>query len=350
MSLRLTFVFVFLVAYCSTPVFRLLAKRFNILDAPGKRKVHRVPVPLLGGLAVYLGILAGFIINFHYLQFLSGVIIGATIILVVGLIDDIRGLSAQIRLVAQVAAAVVVISFGDRLSFLPNTLWGNITEIILTLIWIVGITNAVNYLDGIDGLAAGMSAISAFFFSVISDQYAISSICIVLMASCLGFLPHNLKKNRLREDKIFLGDAGSTLIGFSLACIAIVGNWATDNIVKVTVPVLILGIPIFDMVFTTIMRIREEKISTVLDWLRYGGKDHFHHRLVSLGLIQPEAVLFIYLVNVTLGVSAIMVSNESAIVGILSILQATIIFTAIAVLMVVGRRRRSGWTRDRLNQ
>lgn len=154
------------------------------------------------------------------------------------------------------------------------------------------------------------------------------------MASCLGFLPRNFKKS-----KIFLGDAGSTFIGFTLAGIAIIGNWAEDNIVRLTVPILILGVPIFDMVFTTIMRIKEKKISTIIEWLKYGGKDHFHHRLIDLGLHPQRALLFIYFINLSFGISAIMVSNEKVIVGLLSILQASIIFAGIAVLMLIGKKR-----------
>jgi len=334
----LFFLFSFLIAYFSTPLFLKLALKFNILDIPGRRKVHKEPTPLLGGVAVYIGVILGLAFNFANLRFLLGIVIGATIILIIGLIDDIRGLSAQLRLIGQSLAALIIISFGVRLSFLPNNLWGNIGEIILTLIWIIGITNALNYLDGIDGLAAGTAAISALFFSIISyqtNQPGIGLAGLVLMASCLGYLPHNFKKV-----KIFLGDAGSTFIGFTLAVIAVIGNWAEDNVIKLAVPILILGVPIFDMIFTTIMRIKEEKINTVIEWLKYGGKDHFHHRLIDLGLHPMGAVFFICFINASFGISAIMVSNEKAVVGVLSILQACIIFAGIAVLMVIGKRRR----------
>lgn len=341
MQLLLIFLFSFLTAYFSTPLFKKLALKFNILDTPDHRKIHKEPTPLLGGLAIYISVILGLVFNFLNLGFLSGIVIGATIILIIGLIDDIRGLSAQARLIGQTIAALIMISFGIRFSFLPNNLWGNTGEIILTLIWTIGITNALNYLDGIDGLAAGIAAISAFFFSIISyqsNQPGVGLIGLILIASCLGFFPHNFKKA-----KIFLGDAGSTFIGFTLAGIAIIGNWAEDNVIKLVIPILILGVPIFDMVFTTIMRIKEEKISTLTEWLKYGGKDHFHHRLVDLGLHPKGAMIFICFINVSFGISAIMVNNEKAIVGFWAILQASIIFAGIAVLMVVGKRRRSGW-------
>lgn len=330
--------FSFLITYFSTSLFRKLALKFGILDIPGRRKVHKEPTPLLGGLAIYIGLISGLAFNFANLRSFLGIATGATIILIIGLIDDIRGLSAQLRLIGQSLAVLIMISFGVRLSFLPNNLWGDIGEIALTLVWTIGITNALNFLDGIDGLAAGTVAISAFFFSIISylsNQPGIGLASLLLMASCLGYLPHNFKKA-----KIFLGDAGSTFIGFTIAGIAVIGNWAEDNVIKLAVPILILGIPIFDMVFTTIMRIKEEKINRIIDWLKYGGKDHFHHRLIDLGLYSTEAVLFIFFINISFGISAIMVSNQKAVAGILSILQASIIFTGIAVLMVIGKRHR----------
>jgi UDP-GlcNAc:undecaprenyl-phosphate GlcNAc-1-phosphate transferase len=219
---------------------------------------------------------------------------------------------------------------------------GNTIEIFLTCVWIVGLTNAYNYLDGLDGLAAGSATINLFFFAVIlygMGQYALGLIAVVLTAACLGFLPYNLHK----INKIFLGEAGSTFLGFMLACIGLQGSWAHDNVVRLFVPVFILGVPIFDMIFTTVMRIKEGKVKTIIEWLQYGGKDHFHHYLVDVGLSPWGAVLFIYALTASLGISAYMVSNDNGIEGLLTISQTTIIFWVIAVLMVVGRRRRSGW-------
>jgi UDP-GlcNAc:undecaprenyl-phosphate GlcNAc-1-phosphate transferase len=132
-------------------------------------------------------------------------------------------------------------------------------------------------------------------------------------------------------------------LGFNLAGLALIGNWAQDNIVKISIPILILGVPIFDMIFTTIMRIKEAKIKTLLEWLQYGGKDHFHHYLVDLGMQPIGAVVFIYFVTLSLGISAIMVSNDQAFEAFLTLTQASIIFGIIAALIVVGRRHRSGW-------
>ena len=330
------FICVFLIVFLSTPLFRKLAIKFNILDIPNHRKVHKESTPLLGGLAVYIGVILGLILNLANMRLYSGLIIGSTIILIVGLIDDMKGLSATFRLIVQLVAALIIIGSGVRFSFLPNNLWGDTGEIILTLIWVIGITNALNYLDGIDGLAAGIASIITLFFSIIcyqTNQIGLALANMTIAASCLGFLPHNFIKA-----KIFLGSAGSTFIGFAIAGMAVMGNWAEDNVVKLAVPILILGVPIFDMLLTTIMRIKEEKISTIIEWLKYAGKDHFHHRLIDLGLHPTEAAFFIYCVSISFGIGAIMVSNEKAIIGILSIMQAFIIFTVIAILMVVGNR------------
>lgn len=337
----LVFLFSFLTVYSSTPLMRKIAVELKILDLPSRRKIHKRAMPLLGGVAIYLGFILGLLFDLKGFYRYLPILIGATLILIVGLVHDIKGLSAQFRLFCQLLAALVVIGSGMRISFLPVGLWGDASEIILTLIWIVGVTNAFNYLDGMDGLAAGSAVVNLFCFAFIlyvSGQAVLGRIAILLAAACLGFLPYNIKRA-----KIFLGDAGSMFLGFNLAGIALIGNWAQDNIVKISIPVLILGVPIFDMIFTTIMRIREAKIKTILEWLQYGGKDHFHHYLVDLGMQPLGAVVFIYFVTLSLGISAIMVSNDQAFEAFLTLTQASIIFGIIAALIVVGRRHRSGW-------
>jgi UDP-GlcNAc:undecaprenyl-phosphate GlcNAc-1-phosphate transferase len=339
LSFLIPFVFVLIV----TPFFRILAVRFGVLDLPGRRKIHKRATPLLGGIAIYFGLLSGLLFNGKYFSFFLPILAGATVIMLVSLIDDIkRNLSAQFRLFCQLAAALIVICSGIRVDFLPSTWWGNTGEIIITFIWILGVTNACNYLDGMDGLATGSAVVNLFCFAVIlfnTSQYYIVMFSVGLMGACAGFLPYNFKKA-----KIFLGDAGSTLIGFTLACIALVGHWAADNIVKISIPILILGVPIFDMIFTTIMRIKEGKVKTIIEWLQYGGRDHFHHYLVDLGLSTMGAVIFIYFITFSLGISAIMLSNDSAPEAFMTLSQAAIIFGIIAALIVVGKKRRSGWS------
>jgi UDP-GlcNAc:undecaprenyl-phosphate GlcNAc-1-phosphate transferase len=338
------FLITFFITYFSCIFLRKLALKLNILDVPGGRKVHKIATPLLGGVSIYFGVFFSFLFNLKYLNTLWPVIIGATIILVIGVLNDIRELNVKFRMLSQVLATLVVMSAGIRTSFLPNTCLGDIGEFILTMVWIIGVTNAYNYLDGLDGLAAGSAIINSFCFMAIlynTGQYEIGLLAIVLIAACLGFLPHNFKRK-----KMFLGDSGSTFIGFVLANFALVGYWANDNIVKISIPILILGVPIFDMIFTTILRFKEGKVKTIFEWLKYGGRDHFHHYLVDLGLSPRGAVFFIYAVTLSLGVSAVMVSNDKAYEAFLSLSQACIIFGIIATLIIVGKRHRSGWNEE----
>lgn len=334
----------FLTVYLSIPIFRYLAFVFEILDIPGGRKIHQKATPLLGGVAVYCGMILAVLFSQANFAFLLPVITGATIILTVGLLDDMRGLSPQVRLLWQFIAATCVIAGGGRIDFLPPTVFGAIGELLVTYLWIIGVTNALNCLDGMDGLAGGIAVLNLSFFGFIlfsTRQCALGMFALIVAACCMGFLPYNF-----RREKMFLGDAGSTFLGFILASIALVGYWAQDNIVKISIPLLVLGVPIFDMVFTTIMRVKEGKISTVVEWLKYAGKDHFHHYLVDVGFTPSGAVVFIYWITISLGISAFRVSNDRAIEAFLALAQAFIIFCVVSTLMVVGRRRRSGWKRS----
>ncbi|MCP4651000.1 MAG: undecaprenyl/decaprenyl-phosphate alpha-N-acetylglucosaminyl 1-phosphate transferase [PVC group bacterium] len=333
------FLLSFLSVLLLTPLFRKIALYLKIMDIPNKRKVHSAPIPLFGGLAIYSGVIVSFFMfQESFVSFLP-IIIGASVILYMGALDDIKGLSAKIRFFIQLGVACAVVALGVKVSFLPAGLLGNIGEFLVTVFWIVGVTNAFNYLDGLDGLAAGSAVVNFFCFSVIlyiTGQFLLGFVAVILMGACLGFLPYNVTD----KQKMFLGDAGSMFLGFMLAGMAIIGNWAEDNIVKLFIPILVLGVPIFDMIFTTIMRIKEEKVKNVIEWLRYGGKDHFHHYLVDLGLKQRGAVLFIYYLTLSLGLGAIMVSNDTAVEGVLTIIQASIIFGVIGFLIVIGKKHR----------
>ena len=334
----INFLISFLVVYFSTFFLRKLAVRFSIVDVPDGKKIHETPTPLLGGLAILLGVGITLCLNPQVVKGFSSILIGATIILLVNLIDDIRRLSARFRFSVELIVALAVVLSGVRISFLPPGFWGYLGEVVITIIWLVGVANAFNYLDGMDGLATGSAAINASFFALIlyrTHQGNLGILSVILVAACLGFLPHNLRKAR-----IFLGDAGSTFLGFMFAGIGVLGNWAEDGFVKISIPILVLGVPIFDMVFTTILRIKEHKVRTVIQWLKYGGKDHFHHYLVDLGFLPLGAVLFIWAITFSLGLGAVMVSNDRAWEGVLTLLQTSIIFMVIGVLIVVGKRRR----------
>lgn len=336
-------VIAFSVTFLLVPLARRLAIKFKILDIPGGRKVHKAPTPLLGGVAIYLGVIFGACFHLEESRKFLPFLLAASAILLLGLINDIRPLSAKIRFLFQTLISLGLVLTGMRVSFLPSGWMGDGIEVIITVFWLVGVTNAYNYLDGLDGLAAGSAVINLFCFAVImraTGQYALEQMVLILAAACLAFLPYNI-----RDARVFLGEAGSTFLGFMLAGIAIIGHWAGDNVVKLSIPILILGVPIFDMIFTTIIRIKEKKVKNLREWLEYAGRDHFHYALVELGLKPITAVCVVFFVIFSLGLSAIMVSNDVAVEGILSLAQAAIMFTIIAVLIVIGKRHQDSCAR-----
>lgn len=330
------FAFAFLITFLLTPVMRFAAAHLKIVDVPDERKIHKKPMPKLGGLAIYISYVLVIFFNFDFSIELKGVIIGGTIILLVGLIDDIRGLSANWKLIGQLISSSALILCGVKISFLPDIWWGNAGEIVLTLIWVIGITNAVNFFDGMDGLAAGLTAIcslSFFIVAQITGQSYLGYLTIVLAGSCLGFLKFNFK-----PASIFLGDAGSTLLGFTLAALAIMGGWAENNPkVALSLPILILSIFIFDITYITIARILRRRVKSFKEWIEYTGKDHLHHRLVSLGFTETQTVLFIYLIALCLGIGGINLKATDDLRIYFELLQGFCILTIIVILMIAGR-------------
>lgn len=322
-------------AYLATPLARKVAWVLGVLDRPGGRKVHERPTPLLGGAAIYVAFAAVLLLNFSFSWELKGVALGASLIFILGLVDDLCPLPAWLKLLVQLGAVGILIRFGVVLSFLPDGFWSTAGEWVLTAMWVVGITNAMNFLDGLDGLATGLAAINAAFFTIVALQTGqpyMGFLSVALLGSCLGFLPHNF---RLREPaSIFLGDAGSTFLGFSLAGIAVMGEWGESRLVDIVIPVLILGIPIFDMTLTTLMRVGTGQVRSVGEWLSFTGRDHFHHRLLEIGLGRRRAVLTIYVIAVWLGLSALVLKGSTGTDALLVLLQAGIIFFLIGYFMI----------------
>lgn len=337
-NVRWLYVFIlsFLLSNFLTPVVKNITIKFNILDYPNERKIHIHPVARLGGVAIFLTIVIVFIRNLHFSPELVGLMVSGSIIFLLGVFDDIKGLSAGIRLFGQLIAVFILIIYDIRITFIPHIPFENLIEISLTVFWVLGITNAINMLDGMDGLATGITLISSICFFIIiwqTKQTILSYSTIALAGSCFGFLPYNIKSAR-----IFLGDSGSNFLGFMLASIAILGTYEQNNpVIAASIPLLILGLSIFDTTYVTISRIKNKVVKNFKELLEYVGKDHFHHRLVKLGLKEEHAVGFIYAVNLCLGLSAIVLKEAGTISGILLLLQALIIFLIIIVLMLTGR-------------
>ena len=231
---------------------------------------------------------------------------------------------------------------GDHLivTFLPPGFWGTAGEWLITTIWIIGITNAFNFLDGMDGLAAGSCCISALFFGLVAmqnNQPFMVYLALPLAGACLGFLPYDFRPRR--RAKIFMGDAGSTFLGFMLACLGIMGEWAGDHVVRLIVPVLILGMPIFDTSFTTFMRVKNGQVRSLREWIECSERDHVHDRLKDLRMGRTSSVLVIYAVTASLGLSALTLENTTGVNALLQVAQAVIVFLLLGFFMVFVQRK-----------
>jgi UDP-GlcNAc:undecaprenyl-phosphate GlcNAc-1-phosphate transferase len=283
------------------PLARRLALRAGVVDVPNARKVHAAPVPLLGGAAIYAGFMLALIVlgDRAYIRELVGILLGATLVSLFGLADDRWGLHAYLKLGGQLLAGAVLILAGTQVRLFAHEWmnWG------LTLLWVAGITNALNLLDNMDGLTAGVSAVAAAFFlllAAMSGQYLVGALAAALVGACIGFLRYNL-----RPATIFMGDIGAAFLGFLLAALAIKLRFPS-NVPWVTwlVPVCVLALPIFDTSLVFASRLRRGK-----NPLTTPGKDHVSHRLVALGLTRREAVLACYLIGCACGMVAVYVSQ-----------------------------------------
>lgn len=308
------FIMAFIIASISTPLAKKIAFKIGAVAPPKEIGMHKVTMPLGGGMSIYLGftltilILVNYIDTIH-LNRLAGLLIGATLITVVGLLDDIYELSPKLRIIFQVFAALIVIATGTSITaisvpFLESgQIEFGIFSNVITLFWIVGITNAVNLIDGLDGLAAGVSSIASLVLMAIAILFGdpmVAGFAILITAtlagSCLGFLPHNFN-----PATIFMGDTGSTFLGFSLSVISIQAMLKTYTAATLIVGILILGLPIFDTAFAIIRRLIKKQPVYV------GDRGHLHHRLVDKGLSHKKAVLTLYLISGGFGIAAILV-------------------------------------------
>lgn len=314
------------------PLLRGIAIKWGILDEPDRRKIHGSPTPLLGGGGVFFAFVLGIVINGIYSVELMIILLASAMIFIVGIVDDIREIPASIKLMIQLLSAGLVISFGITVTVIPLSfgLIGKIGNIALTIMWIVGITNAMNFLDGMDGAAAGVGAIISFFLGILAfltDQPFFGWIALSMMGGCLGFLPYNFKMKK--RASIFLGDGGSTFIGFVLATLAVYGDWWVGDgnpIVSFASPLLIFWILIADMTYITAHRILRGKVLNLREWIEYVGKDHLHHRLFFVLGNKRKAVFFIYAFAVTLGISALVLRHADTLNAVLLLIQAVFIF------------------------
>jgi UDP-GlcNAc:undecaprenyl-phosphate GlcNAc-1-phosphate transferase len=306
-TFMLIFASALVLAIGATPLARRVALRLGIIDRPDARKIHLDPIPLLGGVAIYAAFIAALLLfgNRFRINELVGILVGATLVSFLGVWDDRRGLSPLLKLASQFLAASILVISGVRIGTFP---WETV-NIILTLGWVVVITNAMNLLDNMDGLSGGVGAIAAIYFlllAAMNGQYLVGALSAALVGACLGFLVYNFN-----PASIFMGDAGSLFLGFMLAAVGIKLRFPEGvEIVTWMVPVLILGLPLFDTMLVIFSRLRRG-----FNPLTTPGKDHISHRLVALGNTRREAVLTCYLISAGLGVIALFITQASVVEG-----------------------------------
>jgi UDP-GlcNAc:undecaprenyl-phosphate GlcNAc-1-phosphate transferase len=323
-----------------TPIMIVIASKTGIVDAPGGRKIHDRVIPLLGGAAIIISFISALLSNMILDARDIALIAGGTVVAIVGLIDDWKSIRARYKLVIQIIVVIILIRSGIILDLFPiHTTWGYLLNASLSIIWIVGLTNAMNFIDGMDGLATGVSAIISLFMGLVAfqtNQPFMGWIAIAMLGSCLGFLPFNFSLRR--PASIFLGDAGSTFFGFVLAALAIKADWADNNpIVSFATPVLIFWVLIYDMAYISIERVVTGKVKSLQGWIDYVGIDHIHHRLLVIFGDRRKVVFFIFFLCATLGISAITLRGASTSDGILTVVQAFLITVIVSILEYSGR-------------
>ena len=292
-----------ILAVGSTPVMRRLALHLDVTDQPNARKVHSVPVPLLGGAAIYISFIVALLLfgDRRYVNEVVGIFAGATMVSLMGVVDDRWGLGSYVKLLGQLAAAGILIYSGVQVRLFYG--W---QDIVLTVLWVVGITNALNLLDNMDGLSGGIAAIAATFFTLLSglsDQYLVGALAAALAGACAGFLFYNWNPAH-----IFMGDTGSLFLGFLLSAVAIKLRFPSNsNTVTWMIPVLVMAVPIFDTTLVFISRLRRGQ-----NPLTTPGKDHLSHRLAVLTGSKREAVLICYLIAGAVGLVGVFLIDASA--------------------------------------
>ncbi|HIY21638.1 MAG TPA: undecaprenyl/decaprenyl-phosphate alpha-N-acetylglucosaminyl 1-phosphate transferase [Candidatus Flavonifractor merdigallinarum] len=307
-----------LVALITTPIVKNLAQMWGAVDVPkDNRRMHDHPIPRMGGLAIFLGFLLSVILFLPFLGDMGispqirGMLLGAVIIVVLGILDDIYALPALPKLLVQIVAAVIAVGTGNLITVIsnPNVFSSELywelgwLSYPVTVVWIVGVTNAVNLIDGLDGLACGVSTISSMTMLVIALAMAEPEVAILMAAlagGCLGFLPYNMN-----PAKIFMGDTGSTFLGYVLGVVSIQGLFKYYMLISFVVPFLLLGLPIFDTCFAFIRRIAHGQSPMHAD------RSHIHHRLIDMGLSQKQAVAVLYVIAAILGLSAVVLTTLS---------------------------------------
>ena len=330
LQILLTIAVGFAVSFASTPIVKGFAQKVGAIDVPRDgRRVHDHPIPRMGGLAIFLGFLISVVLFIDITREVRGILLGAVLIVACGAIDDVISLRAWIKLLVQIAAAVIAVLHGVVIEVFrnPNIFSDNEALILgalavpVTILWIVGITNSVNLIDGLDGLAVGVSTIASttmFVVALLVSEGGVAVILAALMGACLGFMPYNLN-----PAKIFMGDTGSLLLGYVLATVSVVGMFKFYAIVTFVVPILALFLPLFDTLCAILRRLLRGQSPMHPD------RGHLHHRLIDMGLSQKQAVAVLYSLSAVLGLCAVVLATSGA-------LRTFLLVAAAAAAVAVG--------------
>ena len=320
------------VSFLMTPVVKTFAYKVGAIDVPkDNRRMHKTPIPRLGGLAIFIGFMVSILLFAEITSEMKSILLGAVIIVVLGVVDDIMALPAMLKFVVQIGAALIPATNGVQiLAFSnPNILSDNLYWVLgglsvpFTVLWIVALTNAVNLIDGLDGLANGVSAISATTMLVIAlmaSEMQVAIVMAALVGASVGFMPYNLN-----PAKMFMGDTGATFLGYILATMSIQGLFKYYAVISFVVPFMILGLPIFDTAFAFIRRIAHGQSPMHAD------RSHIHHRLIDMGLNQKQAVATLYVISAILGLSAVVLTTSGE-------QKAMLLFLALCIVGVVAAR------------
>ncbi|HOZ48463.1 MAG TPA: MraY family glycosyltransferase [Candidatus Hydrogenedentes bacterium] len=344
----------FMFALVGMPVAVWSLKRLRILDDTAAHKIHAKPVPRGGGIIMFFAFAAAVLLPGYRSAGMNGILIGAFICLCVGALDDFTGgIPGFWKLITLVFVTLVLWRFGVRLNVFKFAPF----DIAFTLLWIVGVTSAFNGLDNMDGLASGVSVIvSAVYFVIALQVYATARtetslswfgmLAMGLMGANLGFLVFNSSPAR-----IFMGDSGSFFLGFTLAALGVMGEWTENRIISCTIPILILGVPVFDFAYILIARVVRGETRTIRQMIDHCGMDHLSHRLVWIGFSKRNAVLFIYLLSLTLGVTGILLRNSTSLLdSSLALFQGLAILAVVVILMASAAKRHIALVHDEVEK
>lgn len=333
----ITLIVCFFSSILLTPLVKKLAFIVGATDKPNYRKVHQKIMPRLGGLAIYISFIIGLLVLHPGAPYAAQIVIGSIIIIITGILDDIYELSAKVKFIAQISAASVVVIWGGvHVQFINLPFGGHVEfgylSIPLTIIWIVGITNAINLIDGLDGLAAGVSSIALITISgmaiIMGDGY-VTAVASIVLASTLGFLFYNF-----HPAKIFMGDTGALFLGYMISVLSLLG-FKNVTIISFIVPIIILGVPISDTFFAILRRIVNKKPLSAPD------KSHLHHCLLRSGFTHRQTVLIIYAMAAFFGLAAIIFSQAKLLGGFFFIVVLLIMIELFAEMIgLVGKNYR----------